>query len=239
MTGTPALDHAALQEAAKRNLWLHFTRHSGYADADIQMIVRGEGQYVFDQHGKRYLDGLSGLFVSQIGHGRVDVAEAGARQAAELAYFPLWSYAHPRAIELAQRLAGYAPGDLNRVFFTTSGSEAVESAWKLAKQYFRLRGDNDRYKVISRDIAYHGTTMGALTITSIDAYRTPFEPLVPGAVKIPNTNQYRTPVFADDPEAFGLWSAMQIEEAILREGADTVAAVFLEPVQNAGGCFTC
>ena len=141
------------------------------------MIVRGEGQYVFDQHGKRYLDGLSGLFVSQIGHGRTDVAEAGARQAAELAYFPLWSYAHPRAIELAERLAGYAPGDLNRVFFTTSGSEAVESAWKLAKQYFRLTGEPTRYKVLSRYIAYHGTTHGALAITGLPDIKMPFEPL--------------------------------------------------------------
>jgi adenosylmethionine-8-amino-7-oxononanoate aminotransferase len=156
----------------------------------------------------------------------------------ELEYFPLWTYAHPRAIELAEKLASLAPGDLNRVFFTTGGGEAVESAWKMARQYHRLRGEADRYKVISRDIAYHGTTMGALTITSVQPYRTVFEPLVPGAIKIPNTNQYRASIFGDEPEKFGLWSAQQIEEAILREGPDTVAAVFLEPVQNAGGCFT-
>ncbi|HJY54985.1 MAG TPA: aminotransferase class III-fold pyridoxal phosphate-dependent enzyme, partial [Streptosporangiaceae bacterium] len=155
------------QEAAKRNLWLHFTRMSGYADHDVPVIVRGSGAYVFDQHGRRYLDGLSGLFVSQVGHGRQEIAEAGARQASELAYFPLWSYAHPKAIELAQRLADLAPGDLNRVFFTTSGSEAVESAWKLAKQYFKLTGQPERYKVISREIAYHGTSMGALAITGL------------------------------------------------------------------------
>ena len=238
MTGTPALDHAALQEAAKRNLWLHFTRHSGYADADIQMIVRGEGQYVFDQHGKRYLDGLSGLFVSQIGHGRTDVAEAGARQASELAYFPLWSYAHPRAIELAERLAGYAPGDLNRVFFTTSGSEAVESAWKLAKQYFKLTGEPTRYKVLSRYIAYHGTTHGALAITGLPDIKMPFEPMTPGGVRVPNTNFYRAPAFvADDLTAFGVWAADEIERAIVREGPESVAAIFLEPVQNSGGCF--
>jgi hypothetical protein len=238
MTSTPALDNAALQEAAKRNLWLHFTRHSGYADADIQMIVRGEGQYVFDQHGKRYLDGLSGLFVSQIGHGRADVAEAGARQAAELAYFPLWSYAHPRAVELAERLAGYAPGDLNRVFFTTSGSEAVESAWKLAKQYFRLTGEPTRYKVLSRYIAYHGTTHGALAITGLPDLKMPFEPMTPGGVRVPNTNFYRAPAFvADDLTAFGVWAADEIERAIVREGPESVAAVYLEPVQNSGGCF--
>jgi len=230
--------HAALQEAAKRNLWLHFTRHSAFADADIPMIVRGEGQYVYDQYGKRYLDGLAGLFVSQIGHGRADVAEAGARQGAELAYFPLWSYAHPRAVELAQRLAGYAPGDLKRVFFTTSGSEAVESAWKLAKQYFKLTGQPGRYKVLSRYIAYHGTSLGALAVTGLPPIKMPFEPLPPGGVRVPNTNFYRAPSFvAHDVTAFGVWAADEIERAIVREGPESVAAVYLEPVQNSGGCF--
>ncbi len=235
----PEHESHTLSERARRHLWLHSARMGSYSEtAEVPVIVRGEGVYVFDARGNRYFDGLSGLFTNMIGHGRRDIAAAAATQIEELGYFPLWTYAHPRAIELAERLANLAPGDLNRVFFTTSGGEAVESAWKLARQYHRLRGDTDRYKVISRDIAYHGTTMGALTITSIDAYRVPFEPLVPGAIKIPNTNQYRAPVFGDDPEAFGLWSAMQVEEAILREGPETVAAVFLEPVQNAGGCFT-
>jgi adenosylmethionine-8-amino-7-oxononanoate aminotransferase len=227
-----------LQAAAKRNLWLHFTRMSAYANSDVPVIVRGSGQYVYDQHGKRYLDGLAGLFVSQIGHGRAEVAEAGARQGSELAYFPLWSYAHPRAIELAERLAALAPGDLNRVFFTTSGSEAVESAWKLAKQYFRLTGQPARYKVISRDIAYHGTSMGALAVTGLAGIKIPFEPLPPGGVRVPNTNFYRAPSFvAGDYEAFGRWAADEIERAILREGPESVAAVYLEPVQNSGGCF--
>ncbi len=228
----------AQQAAAGRNLWLHFTRMSSQASGEVPVIVRGSGPYVFDASGKRYLDGLSGLFVSQIGHGRKEVAEAGARQGSELAYFPLWSYAHPRAIELAQRLAELAPGDLNRVFFTTSGSEAVESAWKLAKQYFKATGEPGRYKVISRDIAYHGTSMGALAITGLPAIKEPFEPLPPGGVRVPNTNFYRAPEFvADDLTAFGRWAADEIERAILREGPESVAAVFLEPVQNSGGCF--
>jgi adenosylmethionine-8-amino-7-oxononanoate aminotransferase len=226
------------QEAAKRNLWLHFTRMSSYDDSEVPVIVRGSGTYVFDQHGKRYLDGLSGLFVSQVGHGRTEIADAAARQAAELAYFPLWSYAHPKAIELAQRLAELAPGDLNRVFFTTSGSEAVESAWKLAKQYFKLTGHPGKYKVISRDIAYHGTSMGALAVTGLADIKHPFEPLLPGGVRVPNTNFYRAPDFlAEDEAAFGRWAADEIERAILREGPESVAAVFLEPVQNSGGCF--
>jgi adenosylmethionine-8-amino-7-oxononanoate aminotransferase len=229
---------AALQEAARRNLWLHFTRMSSYQDAEMPVIVRGSGPYVYDQHGKRYLDGLAGLFVSQIGHGRTELAEAGAAQASQLAYFPLWSYAHPRAIELAARLADLAPGDLNRVFFTTSGSEAVESAWKLAKQYFKAIGQPGRYKVISREIAYHGTSMGALAITGLPSIKAPFEPMTPGGVRVPNTNFYRAPDFvADDLEAFSRWAADEIDRAIEREGPESVAAVYLEPVQNSGGCF--
>ena len=228
----------ALEDSARRHLWLHFTRMSSYASNEMPVIVRGSGQYVYDSRGRRYLDGLSGLFVSQIGHGRAEVAEAAARQAKELAYFPLWSYAHPRAIELADRLAGLAPGDLNRVFFTTSGSEAVESAWKMAKQYFAITGQPRRYKVLSREIAYHGTSMGALAITGLPDIKAPFEPLPPGGVRVPNTNFYRAPEFvAHDLTAFGRWAADEIERAILREGPESVAAVYLEPVQNSGGCF--
>jgi adenosylmethionine-8-amino-7-oxononanoate aminotransferase len=212
---------------------------SAYSGGDVPVIVRGSGPYVFDARGRRYLDGLSGLFVCQAGHGRKEIAEAVARQAAELAYFPLWSYAHPKAIELAARLAELAPGDLNRVFFTTSGSEAVESAWKLAKQYFKLTGQPERYKVISREIAYHGTSMGALAITGLADVKHPFEPMTPGGVRVPNTNFYRAPEFVrDNLAAFGTWAADEIERAILREGPASVAAVFLEPVQNSGGCFT-
>ena len=230
-------ENSQLSEEAKRHLWMHFSRMGSYENHEVPVIVRGEGAYVWDQHGKRYLDGLAGLFTSQLGHGRTELAEAGAKQAETLAYFPLWTYAHPRAIELAERIAGYAPGDLNRVFFTSGGSEAVESAWKLARQYFRLIGQPQRTKVISRYIAYHGTSMGALSITGIPELRIPFEPLVPGAIKVPNTNFYRAELFADDEVAFGRWAADEIERAILREGPESVAAVFLEPVQNAGGCF--
>ncbi len=230
-------DHSVLQRAAHDHLWMHFTRHSSYQSTDIPTIVRGDGAYVYDSLGRRYLDGLAGLFVVQVGHGRTELAEAAAKQASELAFFPLWSYAHPTAIELAERLAGYAPGDLNRVFFTTGGGEAVESAWKLAKQYFKLTGKPTKHKVISRAIAYHGTPQGALSITGLPDMKAPFEPLVPSTLRVPNTNIYRAPVHGDDPEAFGRWAADRIDEAIEFEGPDTVAAVFIEPVQNSGGCF--
>ncbi|MGK5554901.1 aspartate aminotransferase family protein [Actinomadura kijaniata] len=228
----------SLQDAARDHLWLHFARHSAFRDgAEVPMIVRGEGPYVYDDRGKRYLDGLAGLFTVQAGHGREELAQAAAKQAAELAFFPLWSYAHPKAVELADRLADLAPGDLNRVFFTSGGGEAVESAWKLAKHYFKLVGKPTKHKVISRAVAYHGTPHGALSLTGLPGIKAPYEPLVPSGFRVPNTNIYRATEHRDDPEAFGRWAADRIEEAILFEGADTVAAVFLEPVQNAGGCF--
>ena len=227
-----------LQASGRRHLWMHFTRMGAYDEKrEIPVIERGEGAYVYDTNGKRYLDGLSGLFVVQVGHGRVELAEAAAKQASKLAYFPQWGYAHTPGIELANRLADLTPGDLNRVFFTTGGSEAVESAWKLARQYFKVTGEPSRYKVISRNIAYHGTTLGALSINGIPSIRQPFEPLVPGARKVQNTNRYRCHDCAH-LSACTLRCADDIERQIEYEGPETVAAVFLEPVQNSGGCFT-
>jgi adenosylmethionine-8-amino-7-oxononanoate aminotransferase len=237
------MEGSDLQRAARDNLWMHFTSHSRYSHEDVPIIVRGEGAYIYDDKGRRYLDGLAGLFVNQLGHGRTDLADAAAAQARELAFHPIWSYAHPRAIELAERLASLAPGSLNRVFFTSGGGEAVESAWKLAKNYFKLQGKPLKHKVISRAVAYHGTPHGALSITGLPALKQNFEPLVPSAFRVPNTNLYRASditaglLDGSEPEAFGRWAADQIALAIEHEGPDTVAAVFLEPVQNAGGCF--
>ncbi len=228
-------DHQRLAELAEKHLWGHFSVLKNDVDG-TRVIERGQGCYVWDAEGNRYLDGLAGLFVSQLGHGRPELARAAGNQAATLGYFPIWTYGHPTAIELSAKLAELAPGDLNRVFFTTGGSEAVESAWKLARQYFKLLGQPDRVKVISRNLSYHGATMGALSITGLESIKTVFEPLVPGAVKVPETNHYRCPTCQDDPHC-SLHAADAIEEAILREGPETVAAVFLEPVQNAGGCF--
>jgi adenosylmethionine-8-amino-7-oxononanoate aminotransferase len=212
---------------------MHFTRMGAYTDHEVPIIVRGEGCYVYDEHGRRYLDGLSALFCVNAGHGREELAEAAQRQMRELAFYTNWSYAHPQAVELAARIAGLAPGDLNRVFFTSGGSEAVESALKLARQFHKVTGQGTRFKVIARDLAYHGTTMGALTATGIPPARQPFEPLPLGGCHVPNTNTYRLPEGTDP-----LWAADAIEERIVFEGPETVSAVILEPVQNSGGCFT-
>jgi adenosylmethionine-8-amino-7-oxononanoate aminotransferase len=224
---------STLQEQARRHLWMHFTRLASYAEHEVPIIVRGEGCYVYDEHGKRYLDGLSALFCVNIGHGRADLVEAGAEQAKELGFFTNWSYAHPPAIRLAARIASLAPGDLNRVFFTSGGSEAVESAIKLSRQFWKLAGKPNKTKLIAREIAYHGTSLGALAATGITGLRQPFEPLTPGGCHVPNTNTYRLARGMTESDL-----AETIADRIEFEGPDTVAAVILEPVQNAGGCFT-
>lgn len=234
---TAAHSARSLGDRARDHLWLHFAQHGDYADSEVPVIVRGEGPYIYDEHGKRYFDGLAGLFATQVGHGREELAQAAAQQTRQLAYFPLWSHAHPTAIELAERIATQAPGELNRVFFTSGGGEAVETAWKLAKQYFKKTGRPTKHKVISRSLAYHGTSQGALSITGIPGAKQDFEPLVPSAIKVPNTNFYRAPEHTEDYAAFGRWAADEIGRAIEREGPETVAAVFLEPLQNTGGCF--
>ena len=232
-TPTPSIETLDMQANARRHLWMHFSRMGGYDEQhEIPIITRGKGCYVWDDKGKKYLDGLSGLFCTNAGHGRPELAEAAAKQLEELDFFVIWSYAHPKAIELATKIAELAPGDLNRVFFTNGGAESVESALKLARNYWRMCGRGQKAKVIAREVAYHGTTLGALSATGLTDLRAPFEPLSPGGCHVPNTNMYRYP---DDRDPMLLADA--IEDRIIFEGPETVAAVILEPVQNAGGCF--
>ena len=225
-----------LSDDARRHLWMHFTRLGLFDDHDVPVISRGEGCYVYDNNGKRYLDGLSGLFTVQIGHGRKELADAAQRQAETLAYFPVWSFAHEPAITLATRLAAMAPGDLNRVFLTPTGGDAVETAIKLARQYWKLQGQPTKTKVISRFLAYHGTSLGALSLTGVPSIKTPFEPLMPGAIKVQTPYRYRCHDCAALP-ACTLRCADDLQLRIEMEGADSIAAVFMEPLQNTGGAF--
>ena len=227
-----------VQEQTRDHLWMHFTRMGYFQEHDVPVITHGEGCYVYDTNDKKYLDGLAGLFATQVGHGRKEIAQAIAEQASKLAFFPIWSYAHTPAIELAARVAELAPGDLNRVYFTTSGGEAVEAAWKLSRQYFTEIGQPRRYKVISRREAYHGTSLGALSINGATSIRNLFEPLVPGTFHVENTDAYRSRHIDDGNSSlsFAQKCALDIERCIEIEGPETVAAVFLEPVQNVGGC---
>jgi len=227
-----------LQQLARDHLWLHFSRLGEYAaGAELPVIVRGDGCHLEDSAGRRYLDGLSGLFAVQIGysHGE-EIGAAAAAQMRELPFYTNWSYAHPRSIELAAEIAELAPEGLNRVFFVSGGSEAVEAAWKLAREYHGSRGER-RWKAISRNYAYHGTTMGALSITGVAGLRTPFEPLVPSVAHLSDTSRYRRPE-GESEEAFTALLVAELEQAILREDPETVAMVILEPVQNSGGAIT-
>src|ERR687889_2057527 len=169
-------------------LMLHFTPYSEDW-SKLPVIVSGEGCYVTDDKGNSYVDGLAGLFTTQVGHGRSELAEVAARQMKALGFFPNWSFQHPRSLELAAKISEIAPGDLNSSFFVSSGSEAVETVIKLARQYHEANGEPERRKFVSRNVAYHGTTMGALSLTGIPAFKPPFEPLPDGFLHIANTRQ--------------------------------------------------
>jgi adenosylmethionine-8-amino-7-oxononanoate aminotransferase len=225
----------AMSQTARDHLWLHFTAMGEYSDAaPIPVIERGEGCELVDSNGRRYLDALSGLFTVQIGysHGE-EIAAAATAQLRELPYYSNWGFSHPRAIELSAELAELAPGDLERVFFVNSGSEAVESAIKLARQFHMQRGER-RWKVVGRRIAYHGTTLGALSVNGIPPMRSPFEPLVPDAIHVANTDRYRRPE-GESEEDFCAYLVDDFEQAVLAAGPDTVALALFEPMQAAGG----
>jgi adenosylmethionine-8-amino-7-oxononanoate aminotransferase len=231
-------DHATLQELAKRHLMMHFTSQGRYSSEEVPVISRGEGCWLWDTNGKRYFDGMSGLFCTQIGHSfGAELGEAAAKQMAELPFFINWSYAHPRVIELSAKIAELAPGDLNRTFFCSGGSEANDSIIKLVRQYHQIGGEHHRYKMIARRTAYHGTTLGALSLTGISSIKAPFEPLLPGVRHVSNTNSYRRPEGETEAE-FTAFLLDELRGVIEQEGPHSVAAVFMEPVQNSGGTFT-
>jgi adenosylmethionine-8-amino-7-oxononanoate aminotransferase len=225
-----------LQELAKQHLMLHFTDMQSLVEEGTTLIDRGEGVFVFDTDGRRYIDGLSGLYCTNLGHSYGE--EIGAVAAAQMARLPFttnWTVAHPQAVELAAKLVELAPEGIERAFFTSGGAESVESAWKLAVQYHAANGEPARRKVIARQDAYHGVTLGALAMTGLEECRAPFEPLGVPAVHVANTNGYRHPA-GDDPVLLREALLAEIEETIEREGPETIAMLIAEPVQNAGGC---
>ena len=244
-----------LRRMANEHLWLHFTN---MAAQKPPIIVRGDGCYLEDADGKRYLDALAGLFSVNLGYGfGEEIGQAALDQMRELPFYTNWTYAHPRAIELAAEVASLAPGDLNRVFFVSGGSEAVESAWKLARQYYQVRDGvheaegvdpghripgqdgsrgSHKYKAIARNVAYHGTTFGALSINGVRELRTPFEPLVPEVRHVSNTNRYHRPP-EETEEAFTAFLLDELERTIEEMDPATVCLIHMEPIQNAGGSF--
>jgi taurine-pyruvate aminotransferase len=227
---------SANREMDLKHLWHGNTQHRGLEARPPLEIASAEGCYVFDADGRRYLDAMAGLFCVNVGYGRREIVDAVAAQMAQLAYAPL-TQSHGPAAQLAARLAGLLPRGLSRVFFSNSGSEAVETALKLARQCARLMhpGEN-RYKIIARHRGYHGFTMGALSATGQAARRAPFEPLVPGFLHVPPPDHYRCGFCSSQP-ACTLACADEVERVIRMEGPETVAAVIAEPVIGGGGIF--
>ena len=228
-------DHDRLQQSAKDNLILHFSKQQ--VD-DLLVIDRGEGPYVFDTTGRRYIDALSSLFCSQLGYSYgEEMAEAARKQLTTLAFNTSWGTAHPATIDLAEKVSELAPADDYRVFFTSGGSESVEAAWKLVREHFIAIGQPRRTKAVARDRAYHGVTLGALSFTGVQPFKEGFgEPPVP-VTRVSNTNRFRAPD-GHDEAAFCARLLAEVEDAVIAAGADEVALIIAEPVQNAGGCFT-
>jgi adenosylmethionine-8-amino-7-oxononanoate aminotransferase len=214
---------------------LHPLHHPSAHDHPL-IFARGEGVYLYTVDGKQYIDGFAGLWNVNVGHGRKELAEAAFRQMSVLAYCS--SYAgssNVPAIELAARLAGFAYPNLNSTFFTSGGAESSESAFKTVRHYWKRMGKPDKYKIISRTNAYHGITLAAMSATGLAAYWPMFEPRVPGFLHIPAPYSYRFQGEIKEGETYGQAAARALEEAILREGPDTVGGFIAEPVQGAGG----
>lgn len=234
MNHEPSPDHSRLQRSARDHLVLHFSKQE---IDDLLVIDRAEGPYVFDTHGRRYIDALSTLFCSQLGHSYGDeMAEAASAQLRQLPFNTNWATAHPPAIDLAEKISELAPGDDYRVFFTGGGSESVESGWKLAREHFVASGQPQRTKAIARKVAYHGVTLGALSFTGVPGFKNDFGPPPIDVTHVSNTNSFRAPD-GDDATAFTRRLLDEMEAAIIAAGPDEVALIIAEPVQNAGGCF--
>ena len=231
-------DRERISEAIRDNVWLHFTQMAPFRDPANRplVLVKGEGSTLWDADGNAYLDLLAGIYSVNAGYGRRRIVEAMTEQAMALPFVNPFGYTSVPAAVLADRLADLAPvGGQARVFFTSGGSESVETALKLAKQYQATLGFTNRWKTVSRRVAWHGTTMGALSVNGLTPARGVFGPLVPGARHAPMSHRYRCP-YCDGAPACTLACYEEIERLVEFEGPDQIAAIITEPVQNAGGC---
>jgi len=224
-----------LQSLARKHLLMHFAHKSVYDNAPLGIMKKGEGAWLWDEAGNKYFDGLAGLYCVQIGYSYgEEVGEAIKQQMMQLPYYTNWSWGHEPAVRLAEKIASIAPEGMDRVFFTSSGAEANESAIKMIRQYHQARGEHSRVKFLSRRGAFHGVSYGALSINGVTALRKPFEPLIPGFRHLSNTKRYHRPNGESEADFCHLL-LNELETAIVHEGPETVAGIFMEPLQNSGG----
>ncbi|MEZ4707767.1 MAG: aspartate aminotransferase family protein [Caldilineaceae bacterium] len=226
-----------LYQSALDHVWIHSGSYVDLAEKQgLHVFDHGHGCMLYDARGQEWIDALSGLWVVNAGHGRQEIAEAMAQQAAKLAYVSSANYTSVPAVQLAETLAQITPGDLSRVFFSSGGSEAVETAIKIAKQVQVLRGFPKRYKIIARRGSYHGMTHGAMSLTTgnraqMERY---FGPMMAGVYHVPSPNHYRND-FGLEGEAGDIMCAKWVEQEIEFQGPETVAAVIGEPISSANG----
>lgn len=223
-----------LDQESMYNYWMPFTGNRDFK-SDPRVMVRGEGVYVWNQHGDRILDGSSGLFCCAAGHSRPEIAEAVFAQLKELAYAPPFQVAQPKSFEFARRLAAITPGDLNHIFFANSGSEAVDTALKIAYAYHYVRGEGQRIRFASRERAYHGVNMAGVSLSGLVKNRQAFGPGLPGVVHMRHTWLPENRFVRGQPET-GVELAGDLERIAVNFGPDTVAACFVEPIAGSTGC---
>ncbi|HEV2128539.1 MAG TPA: aspartate aminotransferase family protein [Thermomicrobiales bacterium] len=223
-----------VEQEALEHVWIHTRSWSELAEQQgLKVFSRGERSTIWDVHGKEYLDGISGLWVVNAGHGRAEIGQAMAEQAGKLAYASAEAFTTEPAVELAHTLAELTPGDLSRVYFSSGGSEAVETALKIAKQVQAMRGFPRRYKIIARRGSYHGMTHGAMSLTAMREEKY-FGPFMYGVSHVPHPNRYKSDFGLEGEEA-DIMAAKYVEQEIINQGPETVAAVIGEPISSAAG----
>jgi adenosylmethionine-8-amino-7-oxononanoate aminotransferase len=223
----------AMEQSARDHVWIHMLPWAEFESDNLRVFDRGEGARLYDIHGREYLDGIAGLWVVNAGHGRREIADAYAEQAARLGYASTMTYTTTPAVRLAEKLAEITPGDLSRTFFVSGGSEAVETAVKIAKQVQAMRGFPKRYKIIARRRSYHGMTFGALSLTAMRD-ETWFGPFMYGVSHVPHPDRYRSDFGLEGEEA-DVMAARFVEQEIVNQGPESVAAVIGEPVSVSAG----
>ena len=231
--GAEVLGASALEQSARDHVWIHQLPWAEFESDNLRIFDRGEGSRLYDVHGREYIDGIAGLWVVNAGHGRREIAQAYADQAARLGYASAMTYTTTPAVRLAEKLAEITPGDLGRVFFVSGGSEAVETAVKIAKQVQSMRGFPKRYKIIARRRSYHGMTHGAMSLSAA-RNETWFGPFMYGVFHVPHPDRYRSDFGLEGEEA-DLMAARYVEQEIVNQGPETVAAVIGEPISTAAG----
>lgn len=227
-------EQVAARQPSLDEYWMPFTPNRDFR-LEPKMVVRAEGMYYWNDRGERIIDASSGLFCCAAGHGRTEIADAVSAQLRELDFVAPFTRGHPKQFELATRVAELTPGDLNRIFFTSSGSEAVDTAMKIALAYHQARGQGGRNMFISRERAYHGVNFGGVSLSGMANNRRKFGPTLPGIVHMRHTH-LKENLFTPGEGTHGVELAEDLQRMVALYGSENIAACFVEPIAGSTGC---